>query len=192
MESTRHSPSMPGRPWWRVVQEVSRAGAAQAARSVSAPGCLQHAQALGLDALPASSDLNRPVAYPRVPRGEGRAEGGAERWPRPSGKIDLWNAACELLCAAARGRAAPLQTWVRSSRLHLEHTPRLKFAQSHPWEQIGRPLFTSHQVLSVLRRVHFPPSPDLYFGAPVVTDTRFTDSRRRPACKVDSILVLTR
>ncbi|XP_060225219.1 uncharacterized protein LOC132648332 isoform X3 [Meriones unguiculatus] len=130
MESTRHSPSMPGRPWWRVVQEVSRAGAAQAARSVSAPGCLQHAQALGLDALPASSDLNRPVAYPRVPRGEGRAEGGAERWPRPSGKIDLWNAACELLCAAARGRAAPLQTWVRSSRLHLEHTPRFSLGSS--------------------------------------------------------------
>lgn len=57
----------------------------------------KHAQSLGLDALPASSDLNRPAANPRVPRGEGRAEGGASRRPRPSGQRDLWNPAHELL-----------------------------------------------------------------------------------------------
>lgn len=51
--------------------------------------CFKYAQALGLDELPASSDLNRPAANPRVPRGEGRAEGGASRRPRPSWPRDL-------------------------------------------------------------------------------------------------------
>lgn len=172
--------------------------------------------------------------------------------------MDLWNAACELLCAAARGPAAPLQTWVRTSRLHLEHAPqygsfithysaslaggpdhptgdtvrsrcprrshrapedphrsggplqprglhgmsdpvgrmpgpsnlRLPWVEIHPSDPLQAqvcseppmgtdwlPLFTSHQLLSVLRRVHFSPSPDLYFGVPVVTDTRYTDQR---------------
>lgn len=51
--------------------------------------CFKYAQALGLDELPASSDLSGPAANPRVPRGEGRAEGGASRRPRPSGQRDL-------------------------------------------------------------------------------------------------------
>lgn len=103
-----------------VVQVLSQAGAAQAARSVLSserfkPERFKYAQALGLEALPASCDLNRPAANPRVPRGEGRAEGGASRRPRPSGKRDLWNPAQDL-CAPARGHTYPLQTWVCISR----------------------------------------------------------------------------